>query len=105
LILLLLALAIILSLPVVQSKIADYVTESLNTDFKTKISVDKVAINIFGGVKLKKVLILDHHNKTMIYSDIISTDILSVKRLLDGDLIFGDLRLTGLLFNLKTYKN
>ncbi|MEP6928954.1 MAG: translocation/assembly module TamB, partial [Flavobacterium sp.] len=100
-----LALAIILSLPVVQTKIASYVTESLNTDFKTKISVDKVAINIFGGVKLKKVLILDHHNKVLIYSDIISTDILSIKRLLDGDLIFGDLRLTGLIFNLKTYKN
>ncbi|WP_243860471.1 translocation/assembly module TamB domain-containing protein [Flavobacterium poyangense] len=100
-----LALAITLSLPVVQTKIATYVTESLNSDFKTKISVDKVAINIFGGVKLKKVLILDHHNKTLIYSDIINTDIASIKRLLDGDLIFGDVRLTGLIFNLKTYKN
>jgi hypothetical protein len=101
----LLALAIILSLPVVQTKIAKYVTESLNTDFKTDIHVDKVAINIFGGVKLKKVLIYDHHKKVLIYSDIIATDILSIKRLLDGDLIFGDLRLTGLIFNLKTYKN
>ncbi|WP_291287122.1 translocation/assembly module TamB domain-containing protein [Flavobacterium sp.] len=100
-----LALAIILALPVVQTKIAKYVTESLNTDFKTDISVEKVAINIFGGVKLKKVLIRDHHKKTLIYSDIITTDILSIKRLLDGDLLFGDLRLTGMIFNLKTYKN
>ncbi|SDY71966.1 Family of unknown function [Flavobacterium aquidurense] len=100
-----LALAITLSLPVVQTKIAQYVTNSLNEDFKTDIHVDKVAINIFGGVKLKKVLIYDHHKKVLIYSDIISTDILSIKRLLDGDLIFGDLRLTGLIFNLKTYKN
>lgn len=98
------ALAITLSLPVVQTKIAKYITESLNADFKTKISVEKVAINIFGGVKLKKVLILDHHNKTLIYSDLINTDIVSIKRVLDGDLIFGDLRLTGLIFNLKTYK-
>ncbi|OXB23917.1 DUF490 domain-containing protein [Flavobacterium tructae] len=100
-----LALAIILALPVVQTKIARYVTESLNTDFKTDISVEKVAINIFGGVKLKKVLIRDHHKKTLIYSDIITTDILSIKRLLDGDLLFGDIRLTGMIFNLKTYKN
>ncbi|HJY13222.1 MAG TPA: hypothetical protein VJ304_10575, partial [Flavobacterium sp.] len=100
-----LALAITLSLPVVQTKIAQYVTNSLNEDFKTDIHVDKVAINIFGGVKLKKVLIYDHHKKVLIYSDIISTDLLSIKRLLDGDLIFGDLRLTGLIFNLKTYKN
>jgi len=101
----LLALAIILALPVVQTKIAKYITETLNEDFKTDISVEKVAINIFGGVTLKKVLILDHHKKTLIYSDIITTDIVSVKRLIDGDLIFGDLRLTGLIFNLKTYKN
>ncbi|RED23400.1 uncharacterized protein DUF490 [Flavobacterium cutihirudinis] len=100
-----LALAIILSLPAVQTKIAHYVTESLNSDFKTDIHVDKVAVNIFGGVKLKKVMIYDHHKKTLIYSDIIATDILSLKRLMDGDLIFGDLRLTGLIFNLKTYKN
>ncbi|MDR6759976.1 hypothetical protein J2Y38_000155 [Flavobacterium sp. 2755] len=100
-----LILAITLSLPVVQTKIAKYLTETLNTDFKTNISVDKVAINIFGGVKLKKVLILDHHKKTLIYSDIISTDILSIKRLIDGDLLFGDIRLTGLIFNIKTYKN
>jgi len=101
----LLVLAITLALPIVQTKIAKYVTESLNSDFKTDITVDRVAINIFGGVKLKNVLIRDHHKKTLIYSDIITTDILSIKRLLDGDLIFGDLRLTGLIFNLKTYKN
>jgi hypothetical protein len=100
----LLILAITLSLPVVQTKIAKYITETLNKDFKTNISIDKAAINIFGGVKLKKVLILDHHKKTLIYSDLINTDILSIKRAIDGDLIFGDIRLTGLIFNLKTYK-
>ncbi len=99
-----LILAITLSLPVVQTKIAKYITETLNKDFKTNISIDKAAINIFGGVKLKKVLILDHHKKTLIYSDLINTDILSIKRAIDGDLIFGDIRLTGLIFNLKTYK-
>ena len=99
-----LILAITLSLPVVQTKIAKYITETLNRDFKTDISIDKAAINIFGGVKLKKVLILDHHKKTLIYSDLINTDILSIKTAIDGDLIFGDIRLTGLIFNLKTYK-
>ncbi|WP_264554161.1 translocation/assembly module TamB domain-containing protein [Flavobacterium sp. N2038] len=100
-----LALAIILSLPVVQTKIARYATDSLREDFNANITVGKVAVNIFGGVKLKDVLILDHHKKVMIASEIIATDILSFKRLMDGDLIFGDLRLTGLIFNLKTYKN
>lgn len=105
LVLLVLVIAITLSLPFVQTKIAHYIADRLNTDFKTNISIEKVAINAFGGVKLKKVLILDHHKKTLIYSDIITTDVLSVTRLIDGDLIFGDVRLTGLIFNLKTYKN
>lgn len=105
LVLLVLVVAITLSLPFVQTKIAHYIADRLNTDFKTNISIEKVAINAFGGVKLKKVLILDHHKKTLIYSDIITTDVLSVTRLIDGDLIFGDVRLTGLIFNLKTYKD
>ncbi|MCC1692182.1 hypothetical protein KSI47_24345, partial [Salmonella enterica subsp. enterica serovar Indiana] len=48
---------------------------------------------------------MDHHKDTLIYSDLVKTNILGVKRVLDGDLIFGEIRLTGLLFNLKTYKN
>ena len=89
----------------VQTQIANYVTNSLNEDFNVDISVEKTAINIFGGVKLKNVLIRDHHKKTLIYSDIITTDIASFSRLLDGDLIFGDIRLTGVVFNLRTYKD
>ncbi|AYN04553.1 translocation/assembly module TamB [Flavobacterium sp. 140616W15] len=94
-----------MSLPVVQTKIANYITDTLNSDFGTHISVDKVSVSVFGGVKLRKVLIMDHHKDTLIYSDLIKTNILGVKRVLDGDLIFGEIRLTGLLFNLKTYKN
>ncbi len=55
-------------------------------------------------MKLKNVLILDHHKKVLIYSKRIKTTILGAKQLLDGDLIFDDIRLDGLLFNLKTYK-
>ncbi|MBF7092407.1 translocation/assembly module TamB [Flavobacterium sp. ALJ2] len=94
-----------MSLPVVQTKIANYITDTLNSDFGTHISVDRVSVSVFGGVKLRKVLIMDHHKDTLIYSDLIKTNVLGVKRVLDGDLIFGEIRLTGLLFNLKTYKN
>jgi virulence-associated protein VapD len=100
-----LVLGIALSTPFVQTKIAQYFVQSLNKDFKTNIAIDGVAISVFGGLKFKKVLILDHHQDTLIYSNRITTTILEGKKLLDGDLIFGDLRLDGLLFNLKTYKN
>ncbi|MFV8334765.1 translocation/assembly module TamB domain-containing protein [Flavobacterium sp. RSP29] len=92
-------------MPFVQTKIAQYFTNSINKDFGTNINIDEVAISIFGGVKFKKVLIRDHHKDTLIYSNRISTTILEGKKLLDGDLIFDDLDLHGLLFNLRTYKN
>ena len=99
-----LILGIALSLPVVQTSIAKYVMTSINDDFGTDISIDEVAISPFGGVKFKNVLIRDHHQDTLIYSNRIKTSILDGKKLLDGDLIFSELHLDGVLFNLKTYK-
>ena len=43
-------------MPFVQTKIAQYFTNSLNKDFGTNIAIDEVAISVFGGVKFKKVL-------------------------------------------------
>ncbi|SHG33768.1 Family of unknown function [Flavobacterium segetis] len=100
-----LVLAIALTLPIVQTKIAQYFTNSINKDFGTNIKIEGVAISVFGGVKFKNVLIRDHKKDTLIYSQRIATTILEGKKLLDGDLIFDGLDLHGLLFNLKTYKN
>ena len=97
--------AIALTLPVVQTKIAHYFTNSINKDFGTNIAIEGVAVSVFGGIKFKNVLIRDHHKDTLIYSQRIATTILEGKKLLDGDLIFDALELKGLLFKLKTYKN
>lgn len=102
--LLLLSLGITLSLPFVQTKIGNYVTNKLNESYKTDIKIEQVSITIFGGVKLKEVMIKDHHKDTLIFANRIKTNILSFKKLYNGDLFFGDVRIDGLLFNLKTYK-
>ena len=102
--LLLLFLGILLSLPAVQTKIGQYLTNSINEDFGTDINVEQVTFNIFGGVKLKEVLIRDHHKDTLIYANRIKTSILDFNRLLDGDLLFSDVNVSSLLFNLKQYK-
>ena len=96
--------ALLLTLPTVQTKIAKYVVNNLNTKFDVNINVDQVAITIYGGVKLKKVLIKDYKNDTLIYSKTIYTNILDTKKLIDGDLLFGDLKLDNLVFNLVTHK-
>ncbi len=98
-------LGIALTLPFVQSKIGHYVTNSLNQKYKININVEQVSLTIFGGVKLKKVLILDHHKDTLIYANRIKTNILDWNKLLNVDLIFGDIAADSLYFNMKTYKS
>ncbi|MDQ5928429.1 MAG: hypothetical protein QG594_203, partial [Bacteroidota bacterium] len=95
---------IALSTPYVQTKLASYAVDLLNKDFKVNIKVDKAKITVFGSVKLQEVLIRDHHKDTLIYSKHLYTNILDFKKLIDGDLIFGDVRLQDVFFNLKTYK-
>ncbi|MFM9824646.1 translocation/assembly module TamB domain-containing protein [Flavobacterium sp.] len=98
------ALGIALTLPTIQTKIAEKFVKSINEDFGVNIAIDEVSLTVFGGVKLKKVLILDHHKDTLIYANRIKTNVLDAKKLLDGDLIFGKIFLDGLYFNLKTYR-
>jgi hypothetical protein len=100
----LLLLAIALSLPFVQTKIARYATNYLNEDFGTNIQIEKVAISVFGGVKLKGVLILDHHKDTLISAERIQTNVLSFKKIANSNLQFGQLKSEKLTFHLKTYK-
>ncbi|MGL4384372.1 MAG: translocation/assembly module TamB, partial [Flavobacterium sp.] len=76
----------------------------INTSYGTSIEIDEVAISVFGGVKLKKVLIKDHHKDTLIYANRIKTNLIGIKNVIDGDLIFNSIHLDGLLFHLKTYK-
>nr|WP_298223599.1 translocation/assembly module TamB domain-containing protein [Flavobacterium sp.] len=99
-----LVLGIALTLPVVQTKIAQYVTERLNKEYKTDIQIGQIAITSFGVVKLKKVLIRDHHKDTLIYANRINTNILDLKKMTAGDLIFGNIRVNEMLVNMKTYK-
>lgn len=99
-----LLLAIALSLPFVQTKLAHYATDKLNENLGTNIKVEKVAISLFGSVKLKKVLILDHHNDTLISADRIQTNILSFKQLTNNKFQFGTIKADALTFHMKTYK-
>ncbi len=95
---------ILLALPTVQTKIGHYITGILNEDYGTNINVEKVSISVFGGVKLKTIMIRDHHADTLIYANRINTNILDFGKLIDGDLLFGDIKIDGLKFILKNYK-
>lgn len=105
LVLVLLTAAIALTLPVVQTKIARYFTDLINRDYHTNIQIDQVSVTLFGDIKLKKVLIRDEHQDTLIYANRLATSILDFKRLVDqSDLIFDEVRADGLYLQMKTYK-
>lgn len=101
-----LAIVIAINLPFVQTKIAKHITNELNKDYKVDINIEKVAITAFGTVKLKDLLIKDHHKDTLIHTKQLNTNFLDFYNFKwkKGDLIFGDIRLNDLYFNLKTYK-
>ncbi|WP_458843739.1 translocation/assembly module TamB domain-containing protein [Flavobacterium hauense] len=93
-----------MSLPFVQTKIAHYATDKLNEDFGTNIQIEKIAVSVFGGVKLKGVLILDHHKDTLVSANRLQTNILNARGFLDSKLRFGSIRADKLNFHMKTYK-
>lgn len=99
-----LLLGIALTLPVVQTRIALYAVTEINKVYKTDIAINEISITVFGGVKLKEVIIRDYHKDTLIYAKRINTNILDFKKLLDVDLLFGDIRADGMFVNMKTYK-
>lgn len=93
-------------MPVVQTRLGRYATDLLKKDYGVNITVEKVAINAFGGVKLKGVLTRDHHNDTLFYFNRINTSILSVTKLFkNGHPYFGDLQADGLNLKIKQYKD
>lgn len=95
-----------MSLPFVQTLLGRYATNKINEDFKTNISIDRVAITPFGSVKLKGVLVRDHHKDTLFFIKRLNTSLLNVKKLYsEGHPYLGDVILDGLDCKLTQYKN
>ncbi|WP_240911308.1 translocation/assembly module TamB domain-containing protein [Yeosuana marina] len=105
LLLLFIILVLIVSIPAVQTSIGNYVTNLLNKDFGTNINIDKVGLQFNGDVELKNIYIEDYKKDTLISITELNTSILSVRNALKGKLVFGDIDIYGLLFNIKKYKD
>jgi TamB, inner membrane protein subunit of TAM complex len=102
--LLLVLLIIVLSIPSVQTKIANKVTEKLNATYGTDICIERMGLNWKGEVDIRNVFIRDHHKDTLIFSEFLNTNILSIKKLMDGNLDFGFVEMENAKLLVKTYK-
>jgi len=96
---------IILSLPIVQTRLARYATDTVNKEYGTNIVVNRLKFSLLTwDAALKGVYIEDYQKDTLFYVHKLTTSILSVKNLVNGKLEFGDIDVDGLDFKLKTYK-
>ena len=56
----------VLSISPVQTRIATYITESINTKYNTHISISKVDLSVFGKVAFENISVLDNKLDTLI---------------------------------------
>lgn len=97
---------IILSVPAVQTKLANVATNSINEEFGTNINIDKLRISLISwDTSMKGVYIEDYEKDTLFYVNDLTTSILSIRNLTKGKLEFGDIEIDQLDFKLKTYKD
>ena len=97
---------LILSLPFVQTSFAQYAAQTINEDFGTNISIDKLRISLITlETNLDGVFIADYQKDTLFYVNELTTSVLSVRNLIGGQLEFGDIAIDRLDFKLKTYKD
>ena len=99
-----LLLLLLFSIPAVQTAAGKYVTRKVNTKYGTDIKVERLGLKWNGDLNLKRILIKDHHQDTLIYAESIATSILSASNAIDGNLELGDIDLNEVKCYLRVYK-
>ena len=97
---------LIFSLPVVQTRLARYATDSLNKEYGTNINIERLRVSLISwNTALKGVYVEDYKKDTLFYIDELTTSVLSVRNLINGTLEFGDIEISGLNFKHRNYKD
>jgi len=93
-------------LTIVQTYLGKYATNELNKAYGTNLTIDRLTISPFFSVKLKGILVRDHHKDTLFYIKRLKTSILDFSVLYEnGHPYFGDINFDGLDCKLTQYKN
>lgn len=97
---------IVLSFPVVQTRFADYATNTINKKYGTNINIEKLRVSLISwDTSIKGIYIEDYKKDTLFYINELTTSIQSIRNLTQGKLEFGDIAIEELDFKLKTYKD
>ncbi|GGG48753.1 DUF490 domain-containing protein [Bizionia arctica] len=93
-----------MSIPTVQTYLGKKVTKKLNDDFGTNINIGKIGLQLNGDIEIKEILIRDYRKDTLFAAKELNTSIVNFRNIMNAKLVFGDIDLEDLVFNLKTYK-
>lgn len=96
--------AFLLTLPVAQTFLAKKAVAYLNKEYDIDIDIERIHIKINGYVDIKRVLLRDHKQDTLISAKELNTSILSIDQLIEGNLFFGSITADSLILNMKTHK-
>ena len=68
--------SLVLSMPVVQTKLAKYATDSLNEEFGTNIQIDRVSLSLFNlNAGVKGIYVEDYQQDTLFYIHKLTTSV------------------------------
>ena len=95
---------LILSITAVQTGLGNYATNKLNSSYGTNINIDRVGLQFNGDIEIKNIYIEDYKQDTLIGITELNTSILNFRNLYNGKLVFGDIDIYGLIFNIKKHK-
>ena len=86
-----------------QNTLGKEVTNYINKNFDTKITIDKIDLSFLGNVSIKGIYIEDYKKDTLFYINKLTTSILNSREVINGKLKFGEIEIESLNFKLKTY--
>lgn len=95
---------LVISIPSVQSQLANRLTEKINQNFQTDIKVEGVAIRFDGTVNLTSFFVADHHSDTLLYAKNFKTDLYSLNQWVNGKLFFSTTDFEDVVFKITHYK-
>lgn len=103
-ILLLVLVSILLSTSFVQTNLGNLATKRINQNFGTNLNIGKINISFLGTVALKDIQIRDHHQDTLMFVKKLSFSLVNGRKIIDGNLLFGDVSIEDAYCFMKTYR-
>ena len=103
-ILLLVLVSLLLSTSIVQTNLGNLATKRINQKFGTNLNIGKINISFLGTVALKDIQIRDHHQDTLIFVKTLSISLVNGRKIIDGNLLFGDVSIEDAYCYIKTYQ-